>query len=422
MKRSSILLRYSIVQPKTKKDSIFGVGKSDNYSGLIGILHREEADIALASVIPTEERGKVVDFAVSLDYFRRVLCYRDGADKQGLSWTTYISGFHSTTWIALLTTTILSSLVFWIILWREPKLGQEKNKRSNNLLRNDPVLPCVQQPQDEHQTFGDALFMHLGCLMQQGHHTTPNSGRLRFLFCSFWFASLCLYAYYTATLTSSLTVRVRKLPFNNLQEAAENNDWEIGLVKGTPTLGLIQSIGKTWSDSLSAKIEGNPSLEVTNEQEGLLLAKESNSAFIFDDATITYLLSGDCSIQCLYLDGYDAFGYIPYRKAFHSQGVIDQKLFLLKSGGLIHRMKKDWKPSFYRGLRVVSSPQRAPCHRVLSPSRLLCRLPMKIFETLGFSVIRNTTDEVSKNCSTFVHGSQTSQDNKCNEHVIAFSA
>ncbi|XP_047740533.1 glutamate receptor ionotropic, kainate glr-3-like [Hyalella azteca] len=314
------------------------------------MLHREEADLALATLIPTRDRGEVVDFSVSVDYYKKVLCFRSNAHTDGIAWMTYTANFHLRTWIALIGTTLLSSLVFWLVLWKQQNIigndvSQEK-ERQGCPARNNLGMEVSQASQEVKQKLLDTLFMHFGCLVQQGYHTTPQSGCLRLLFWVFWLTSVCLYASYSATLTSNFTFRVHAIPFSNLEEATKKTDWQIGLLKGTSTISVLQSMDQPWASDLAKRIEDNSALLVPTEEDGLRRARTSNFALIAEDTAVMYLLSGDCSIECFYVQGFDAFGYIPYRKAFHSQGIIDRKLALLVSGGLMSRVRESWWGQF----------------------------------------------------------------------------
>ena len=72
---------------------------------------------------------------------------------------------------------------------------------------------------------------------------------LRLVFLLFWLASVCLYASYTATLTSSLTTKGENLPFSSLREAVAK-DWIVAIWEGTPVGERLKVIYPT-VDNLS---------------------------------------------------------------------------------------------------------------------------------------------------------------------------
>jgi len=63
-------------------------------------------------------------------------------------------GFHWTTWLSVLSVTIISSMVFRFILTKE----------------NNPnvIVKHLSDDVDENLNLQDTIFMHFGCLMQQG--------------------------------------------------------------------------------------------------------------------------------------------------------------------------------------------------------------------------------------------------------------
>ena len=51
---------------------------------------------------------------------------------------------------------------------------------------------------------------------------------------------MCLYASYTAVLTSSLTVSNTAPPFTSLKEALLDEEWRVGVLGGAASAGLVK--------------------------------------------------------------------------------------------------------------------------------------------------------------------------------------
>ena len=60
-----IQLNFSLVQ-----SYLYGSQKEGDWTGMIGMLHRNEADIAVADFTTTKERYEVVDFSITLDTYK----------------------------------------------------------------------------------------------------------------------------------------------------------------------------------------------------------------------------------------------------------------------------------------------------------------------------------------------------------------
>ena len=100
------------------------------------------------------------------------------------SWETYFSSFHLMTWLAIVTTMLLSSLVFWLILKQEKQMIVRENERArknskaldgatipfNMWLHEDDLLlhETFMEEDQERASLLTSIFMHFGCLMQQG--------------------------------------------------------------------------------------------------------------------------------------------------------------------------------------------------------------------------------------------------------------
>ena len=63
---------------------------------------------------------------------------------------------------------------------------------------------------------------------------------LRSLLICYWGSCVILYAFYTATLTSYLTLSTKGPPFTDIYGAIRHPDWDVGVMKGTPILEQIK--------------------------------------------------------------------------------------------------------------------------------------------------------------------------------------
>ena len=101
---------YTIKQPK---DMSYGqILDNGSWNGIIGELHRRNADIGLCDLAVTEQRSRVVDFTVGLNEGGCRLWML--IPKRSCSWTSFVASFSEDYWIVLVLVTAGLSLVLFI--------------------------------------------------------------------------------------------------------------------------------------------------------------------------------------------------------------------------------------------------------------------------------------------------------------------
>ena len=68
----------------------------------------------------------------------------------------------------------------------------------------------------------------------------PVSIPLRVVSLSVWLSSVCIYCYYTAILTSTLTMSTDMAPFSTVSEVVYDEEWEITVLNGSNTLTQVE--------------------------------------------------------------------------------------------------------------------------------------------------------------------------------------
>ncbi|KAK4326215.1 hypothetical protein Pmani_003249 [Petrolisthes manimaculis] len=311
--------RYRFVLPSTKENYTFGMGRPDNYSGLVGMVYRREADVILASLTISEERLEVLDFSVPMDHFVRNLYIRTDAVHSKVGWGTYVLSFNGDVWVMTVVLVVVTSFTLWVISRFEITMG--------------PL---------EILSLKDIFFMFYSCLVQQGVPTTPDSLRGRAVFWMFWVSSVILYANYTALLTSYLTVSTQSPPFTTFTEAvASYPQWQIGIMTGTTTRQTIKDAQGKPYQLVSSRLDADRSLIVENEAQGVAKLLKENYAFLTETPVMKYNYD-NCSINVIHVNLFPSFGRLGYAKNLPYAGVLDKELSRLSDGGLLDRMKRHW--------------------------------------------------------------------------------
>ncbi|XP_063882975.1 glutamate receptor ionotropic, delta-1-like [Scylla paramamosain] len=253
----------------------FGVEMDDgNYSGLIGAIQSQRADIALASFAITNERLRVVDFSGSVGYTGSNLYAQRNSSLEAIGWDTFVLSFHWGTWLAILMLLGIMSTGLWIIVRHQTN-------------------------EDDHFTKGsNIVFILFSCLVQQGSWILPTTGRVQAVLWLFWVTSVVLYASYTAILTSFLTVSTVTPPFTSLEEAVDVPGWKIGLLRGTAVPKIFQRSKKPSYHKVYERLQSDPNLYCESRKEGMdRMIMDSKFAFLADRRAMSYLIRDNCSIK-----------------------------------------------------------------------------------------------------------------------------
>ncbi|KAK7070577.1 hypothetical protein SK128_022049, partial [Halocaridina rubra] len=174
------------------------------WTGLVGYLHRKEADVAVSPMSLTIPRLSVMDFSPAIDHDSVRMVIMKDLDLDPLDWQTYIVGFHWSVWLSL--------VAVWLIM----SFGIAK----------------IAEP-DENISSYNYMFYFIGTIAQQGCATVPECGRGRVIVFTFWIGSVLLFTAYTACLTSQLAVVPAHKPFSFLTDAITSAGYYASTLKGT---------------------------------------------------------------------------------------------------------------------------------------------------------------------------------------------
>ncbi|KAL7632608.1 UNVERIFIED_CONTAM: hypothetical protein RMT77_017046 [Armadillidium vulgare] len=323
-------------------ETYFGIGEDDNFTGLVGMLYRREADILIHSVIMSESRLKAMDFTVSFEYFSKSMFYKSAALKPAVGWGTYFKGFHWSVWVTILAYWLSFSFLHWVIkkyevMRKSPNLLAAIPSSKTEFINKD--ITVFYGPDYQLQTFGEIFFLYFRSTVLQGSPKTPSSLLLRFIFCIFWFSSVILYSSYTAVLTSLLTVSDSQPRFRTISEAVFDPEYDVAILKGTPIYGEIMNYQADWAIELSKQLREKPSLLISDELAAHDQILNKNLVYVTDYVTQRFLLQGNCSFMEIPVGLFPAFGHFGVAKNLPFLKVINNDLTGLVAGGTINRLR-----------------------------------------------------------------------------------
>ncbi|KAK4318711.1 hypothetical protein Pmani_010284 [Petrolisthes manimaculis] len=308
-------LNFTVEWVETE-DGEYGVPTdSGQWTGMVGDLQKDRADVALGSFSYTLMRSSVIDFSPAIDYSSlRVLIFTQG-ENQLPDWSTYLHIFHWKVW------GVLCGL--WVVM--------------------SAGVVIVARPL-HNTTLYNYLFSFIGAFAQQGSEVAPQCFRGRLVFLSLWAGSVLVYTSYTARLTSQLAVVNVYPPFTTLEEALTSANYRIAVDSGTSYITTMKSSRDRGLVLLYSLLQANPSLMVKNEEEGLNLLHDTKhkSGYLQLQTILNYKLHGNCSYKWVGQEYIAEYLYLAYRKDLQYANVLSAYIMKATASGILAKIRGRW--------------------------------------------------------------------------------
>lgn len=253
------------------KEQVWGHQQDDgNWSGLVGMITRDEADIGFAGLYMTEERLQVVDFAYPFD----LLQPRFATRKPGVMYSsslTFLYPFSMHVWIAIISALLCLSVIMKYVLSRR----------------------C---------TFQDYCFQLLGSIFKQPTLISSSVLIDRILLLSILFGTFVISVSYSSVLLSFMTVPLREEGIKDvktLARAVRSKKMQIyALENSTPNRLSNHSdediqylMKKVIEEKLILKPDDDILLKYIFEKKNALMASQLTLRTLL--GTVDYLISDD---------------------------------------------------------------------------------------------------------------------------------
>ncbi|GFW96004.1 glutamate receptor ionotropic, delta-1 [Trichonephila clavipes] len=188
--------------------------QNGSWTGMVGKVQKGEADIAINTLAMTEERLKIIDFSRSYAIDKITFAVpKPGAYPNSLA---FIQPFDLTVWISILFVLFLTPLMFRCLL------------NSNN-------------------SYIQIMFQLSGFLLKQSVNFNLDSYKNVVLFLSWCFFAAVVTLYYSANISSFLTVPL-EMPFarnfKELSDAVSRGSLKCFAAKGTFTINMLANSQK----------------------------------------------------------------------------------------------------------------------------------------------------------------------------------
>ena len=240
--------------------------------------------------------------------------------SQSAGWPTFVYPFSTKLWIATVMIMFSGSLIISITYYVHRR--------------------CFYVDLEYPHSFGInmALFLSFSSLFQKGIECEPKTFSTRIATITIFFATLVVFAAYSASLTSFLAVFKVRLPFTDLESMYYRTDYKIGSIHNTAFDNLFKL-----GNELDKKIYNDRQNFVGSVDEGIFKSANEEFAFLWDAGTMDFLIGQKCShiaIPKAVVHDVIAFAIkknLPYTNMFN------YFLSKLQENGQLSRMWLQWK-------------------------------------------------------------------------------
>ncbi|THK33012.1 glutamate receptor 1-like [Diachasma alloeum] len=286
--------------------------KTSKWTGVIGRIVQHEADMGASEFTLSHERINVVDFTIPIAIGDCRL-YVKKLDGARLQWNAYFGAFKADVWALIIGSIIVTPIVLTVIKYT-------KKRR---------------------HAFSMAIEHYLyvwGIYCQQGLSEFPDETALRILYVSIFISALVVSAAYSASLTSFLTVASIYLPFNSMEEFANDGRYKLIVLQDSADYDMFKMSNETIMKKMMSLMKPSHSLPQTI-LGGLQQVCTRKVAFYTNEALKRTLNKNlPCDIVSIKTGKIETLGMIMSR---HSEymGIVNYHIQRFKDNGMLMRLQ-----------------------------------------------------------------------------------
>nr|QGW50653.1 ionotropic receptor 11 [Propsilocerus akamusi] len=260
------------------KDAITG-----EWNGMVGVLMKHKADLAVASLTINYARESVIDFSSPFMNLGISILFKV-PETQETKLFSFLNPLAVEIWICVFFAYCLVSLTVWIVARFSEWAAASRCNQNSGLYEN-------------HFTLSNSFWFVIGTLMQQGSDLNPKATSTRIVGGIWWFFTLIIISSYTANLAAFLTVERMITPIENVDDLATQTDIAYGTLESGSTMtffrdSMIETYKKMWRFMENKK----PSVFVSTYEEGMKRVLEGNYAFLMESTMLDYSVQRNCNL------------------------------------------------------------------------------------------------------------------------------
>ncbi|NXF88326.1 GLRK protein, partial [Eubucco bourcierii] len=340
LKALAAMLHFSY-KVKVVGDGQYGaISATGNWTGMVGEILRQEADIAVAPLTVTSAREEVVSFTTPFLQTGIGILLRKDTVSQEMSFFHFLAPFSKETWTGLLFAYLLTCFCLFLVArlspceWNEPK--NEEN----------------------HFTFLNSLWFGAGALALQGVTPRPKALSVRVIAAVWWLFTIALLAAYIANFTALLSSSSEQLPIQTFEDLVKQRKLEFGTLEGSSTFYYFKNSKNPIHQMIYEYMDKRRDhVLVKTYQEAVQRVMESDYAFIGESISQDLAAARHCNlIRAPEVIGARGFGIATTQASPWTKKLSIAVLKLRESGDLDYLRNKWWESSCLHRSRDSWSP------------------------------------------------------------------
>ncbi|XP_022900361.2 glutamate receptor ionotropic, kainate 2-like [Onthophagus taurus] len=318
-----------------REDKANGVkDEHGKWSGMIGDLITEKADLAITDLTITSEREEAVDFTSPFMNLGISILYRKPS-KAPPNFFSFAAPFAIEVWLTLAGAYFIVSISLFV-------MGRLCPSEWTN------PYPCIDSPEFLINQFSlrNSFWFAIGSLLQQGTEIAPIAYATRMVAGIWWFFTLIMVSSYTANLAAFLATENPDIPFNNvyeLNERAARLGIKFGAKKNGATLNFFRdATSKEFQQIYHYMHSNEDDVMMKENSDGVDRAERELYAFFMESSSIEYEVQRRCNLT--QIGGLlDEKGYgIAMRKNSIYRHALSTAVLKLQETGKIQDLKRKW--------------------------------------------------------------------------------
>ncbi|KAL5962275.1 Glutamate receptor ionotropic kainate 2 [Taenia solium] len=314
------------------------------YNGIVGVVHRGEADMAVAALTITYEREQVLDFSTPfMTLGGSLLFMRPKTQKpsifsflQPLSpiQTSHLPHSPLQVWAYVITTYIVVSVGLFLVARLSPYEWQNPH-------------PCEAFSEEKENQFTvlSSFWFFITPLLNQGTEMAPHSISTRLLTGIWWFFALILISTYTANLAAFLTVDTTELPIESVEDLVAQTKIKYGTLQSGSShdffkYSRIPVFQRMW------EFMSKNDVFVQNTEEGIERVLKGDYVFVLESSWNEFYNKRDCRLMQI---GrlLDSKGYgIGLQQGSPYRDPISESILKLQKAQTLDQLKRKWWTEF----------------------------------------------------------------------------
>nr|XP_006124734.1 probable glutamate receptor [Pelodiscus sinensis] len=321
---------YKVTQVK---DGRYGAVSADgNWTGMVGEIVRQEADLAVAPLTITSAREEVVSFTTPFLSTGIGILFRRDAASQDTSFFGFLAPFSKETWAGLLVAYLLTCLCLFLAARLSPCEWKEPTSEENRF------------------TFLNSLWFGAGALTLQGAAPHPKALSGRIIAAIWWVFTISLLAAYIANFTALLRTGDEPLAIQTFEDLVKQRELEFGTVESSSTFQFFKNSRNPTHRMIYEYMDKRRDyVLVKNYHEAVQRVLESNYAFIGESISQDLAAAQHCNlIRAPEVVGARGFGIATAKGSAWANTLSVAVLKLGESGDLDYLRNKWWETTCFR--------------------------------------------------------------------------